>query len=249
MLTAGDAAALAVTINGEEARPLGSAGPGRHGSRHPDQLQGVPGSPVSRPTPLLDFFKRGEVARDVRMQAAEGALAPTAHEQIEILLLLARTATRRSARPPRPRSAGFRSTRSGRSSRGPTSRTASREFFAARGVLAGGAAPSESDDPLIDTAPARSATTPEIPGGTGRRRRPGEHLAADRQDGVLPTAESGGQGLARDARHPHPRPEQDDLGLGVEQPEADRERDRGLRADGQRLGGRAPDHRQPTAAG
>jgi len=40
---------------------------------------------VSRPTPLLDFFKRGEVARDVRMQAAEGALAPTAHEQVEIL--------------------------------------------------------------------------------------------------------------------------------------------------------------------
>jgi len=43
---------------------------------------------VSRPTPLLDFFRRGEVARDVRMQAAEGALAPTAHEQVEILLLL-----------------------------------------------------------------------------------------------------------------------------------------------------------------
>ena len=44
---------------------------------------------MTRPTPLLDFFKRGEVARDVRMQAAEGALAPSAHEQIEILLLLA----------------------------------------------------------------------------------------------------------------------------------------------------------------
>jgi len=40
------------------------------------------------PTPLLDFFKRGEVDRDTRMQAAEGALAPRAHEQLAILVLL-----------------------------------------------------------------------------------------------------------------------------------------------------------------
>ena len=47
---------------------------------------------MSRPTPFLDLFKRGEVTRDVRMQAAEGALAPNAHEQVEILLLLAEDA-------------------------------------------------------------------------------------------------------------------------------------------------------------
>jgi hypothetical protein len=40
------------------------------------------------PTPLLDFFKRGEVERDVRLQAAEGTLAPRAHEQLAILVLL-----------------------------------------------------------------------------------------------------------------------------------------------------------------
>ena len=40
------------------------------------------------PTPLLDFFKRGEVARDVRLTAAQGALAPKAHEQLAILVLL-----------------------------------------------------------------------------------------------------------------------------------------------------------------
>jgi hypothetical protein len=40
------------------------------------------------PTPLLDFFKRGEVDREVRMQAAEGALAPRASEQLAILVLL-----------------------------------------------------------------------------------------------------------------------------------------------------------------
>ena len=40
------------------------------------------------PTPLLDYFKRGEVARDVRMEAAQGALAPRAYEQLAILILL-----------------------------------------------------------------------------------------------------------------------------------------------------------------
>jgi hypothetical protein len=40
------------------------------------------------PTPLLDFFKRGEVERDVRMQAAQGTLAPRASEQLAILVLL-----------------------------------------------------------------------------------------------------------------------------------------------------------------
>lgn len=40
------------------------------------------------PTPLLDFFKRGEVERDVKMQAAQGTLAPRAHEQLAILVLL-----------------------------------------------------------------------------------------------------------------------------------------------------------------
>jgi hypothetical protein len=40
------------------------------------------------PTPLLDFFKRGEVERDVRLQAAQGTLAPRAHEQLAILVHL-----------------------------------------------------------------------------------------------------------------------------------------------------------------
>jgi hypothetical protein len=43
---------------------------------------------VIGPTPLLDFFKRGEVDRDTRMLAAEGGLAPRAAEQLMILVLL-----------------------------------------------------------------------------------------------------------------------------------------------------------------
>lgn len=43
---------------------------------------------MSAPTPLLDFFKRGEVARDVRLLAAQGGIAMRAHEQLAVLVLL-----------------------------------------------------------------------------------------------------------------------------------------------------------------
>jgi hypothetical protein len=43
---------------------------------------------VTGPTPLLDCFRRGEVARDVRLLAAQGELAPRAYEQLAILVLL-----------------------------------------------------------------------------------------------------------------------------------------------------------------
>jgi hypothetical protein len=39
-------------------------------------------------SPLVDLFRRGEAARDVRLLAAQGALAPRAHEQLALLLLL-----------------------------------------------------------------------------------------------------------------------------------------------------------------
>jgi len=39
-------------------------------------------------SPLLDFFKRGEVAKDVRLLAARGTLAPRAYEQVALLAML-----------------------------------------------------------------------------------------------------------------------------------------------------------------
>ena len=39
-------------------------------------------------SPLIDFFHRGEVAHDVRLLAAKGALAPRAQEQLALLVLL-----------------------------------------------------------------------------------------------------------------------------------------------------------------
>ena len=120
---------------------------------------------MTRPTPLLDFFKRGEVARDVRMQAAEGALAPSAHEQIEILLLLTGDGdgeVRQAAEATIGR-IPIDSLRSylARSD----AAAATREFFAKRGVLPGDAKPGEGDEPLIDTSPSAPADAPDIPEG------------------------------------------------------------------------------------
>src|SRR5258708_2130453 len=39
-------------------------------------------------TPLLDFFRRGEVAPDIRLLAGQGTLAPRPHEQLGLLVLL-----------------------------------------------------------------------------------------------------------------------------------------------------------------
>ena len=106
-------------------------------------------------SPLLDFFKRGEVAKDVRLLAATGQFAPRALEQVALLALLSddgdadvRAAAEATLKViPEESLAGFlgRSDVPG----------GLREFFRARGIepLPGADA---ADDPLID-ADAASA--------------------------------------------------------------------------------------------
>jgi hypothetical protein len=103
-------------------------------------------------TPLLDFFRRGEVARDIRLLAAQGALAPRAHEQLALLMLLvgdhdpevSGAAEATLAAIPRASLQGFLA----RSDAG----NELREFFARRGIEPAGA-PAEADIPLVDLAP------------------------------------------------------------------------------------------------
>ena len=100
-------------------------------------------------TPLLDLFRRGEVAPDVRLLAAQGTLAPRAHEQLALLVLLtddtdpqiARAAEITISAIPRDVLSAFL----GRSDVG----AELREFFAARGIEAGDVADVESDRPLV----------------------------------------------------------------------------------------------------
>ena len=106
---------------------------------------------MTGPTPLLDFFRRGEAARDVRLLAAQGALAPRAHEQLAILIHLlddadleVRTSAQQTLnRIPEGSIAAFL----GRSD----VPIGVREFFADRGVFPAEIPAIESDDPLIDT--------------------------------------------------------------------------------------------------
>jgi hypothetical protein len=107
---------------------------------------------MSAPTPLLDFFKRGDVARDVRLLAAQGGLAPRAHEQLAILVLLLEdpdpeireVADATLASIPVAALEAFLA-------RSDVS-IGLREFFADRGVFPAEIPAIEVDEPLIDTS-------------------------------------------------------------------------------------------------
>ncbi|MBI3492031.1 MAG: hypothetical protein HY047_09655 [Acidobacteria bacterium] len=105
------------------------------------------------PTPLLDFFKRGEVARDVRLLAAQGGLAPRAYEQLAILIILLEDPD-----------SEIRTTAEETLNNLPVEALQTflarsdvpigmREFFADRGIFPDEIPAIELDEPLVDTAP------------------------------------------------------------------------------------------------
>jgi hypothetical protein len=106
--------------------------------------------PALRSTPLLDLFKRNEVTREVRVLAAQGALAARAHEQLALLVLLAAdpdaeiaaVAEATLARIPADALSAFLAR-----SETPAEM---RRFFAERGIDAADAAAGPGDAPLID---------------------------------------------------------------------------------------------------
>lgn len=120
-------------------------------------------------SPLIDFFRRGEVASDVRLLAARGALAPRALEQLALLLLLvddpdpivARAAAATIDLLPAPAVASFLARRD--------VPQPMRDFFTARGIAVEDAppAPDAEDAPLLDApaeedAPAEKEADPKI---------------------------------------------------------------------------------------
>ncbi len=101
------------------------------------------------PSPLVEFFKRGEAARDVRLLAAQGGLSVGAHEQLSILVEL--------LRDPDPE---IRQAAEQTLSRIPPSSLSAflarsdvsldlREFFAGRGVLPADVAAQDDTQPLV----------------------------------------------------------------------------------------------------
>lgn len=121
-------------------------------------------------TPLLDFFKRGEVSHDVRLLAAQGVLAPRAHEQLAILTLLVDD-----------RDADVRTTALATIERIPVEALTAylgrsdvpigvREFFADRGVFPAEIPAISAEDPLFDVseddgAPAEDDVPDEVGAG------------------------------------------------------------------------------------
>ena len=132
-------------------------------------------------SPLVDFFRRGEVARDIRLVAARGALAPRALEQLSLLLILsddadpeiARAADETLERLPVAALSAFLARPDV-----PSEMTA---FFAARGVAAGDSPPA-TEDPLIDEEPAG-----EGPGDGKAESQPADLPAAGAET-TTPTA-------------------------------------------------------------
>jgi hypothetical protein len=121
-------------------------------------------------TPLLDMFRRGEVARDIRLLAARGALAPRAHEQLGLLVLLsgdddpdiARAADATLRMIPPGSIAAFL----GRSD----APTELKTFFAARGIEPTPGVATETDAPLVDASPAVEEPPSEEDEGSALQR-------------------------------------------------------------------------------
>jgi len=115
-------------------------------------------------TPLLDFFRRGEVARDIRLLAAQGALAPRAQEQLGLLMLLvgdqdseianAAEATLQ-ALPPQSLSAFLARS---------DVPAEMRNFFEKRGIEAAPAPAPDADAPLVDASPEPESLALELDG-------------------------------------------------------------------------------------
>jgi hypothetical protein len=112
-------------------------------------------------TPLLDFFRRGDVASDIKLLAAQGALAPRAYEQLGLLMLLSSDADPEVARTAETTlSAIPRATLSAFLGRSEVS-SEMRAFFAARGVEPGDPITVEADGPLFDATEVVESKGPE----------------------------------------------------------------------------------------
>jgi hypothetical protein len=129
-------------------------------------------------SPFLDFFRRGEVAKDIRLLAARGALAPRAQEQVALLALLTEDAD-----------AEIRATAEATLAKIPAGTLAAflgrsevseglREFFKGRGIEPASEAAAASDEPLVDAAPESVSASP--PPDTAAEQDPERQGAAQR---------------------------------------------------------------------
>jgi hypothetical protein len=127
-------------------------------------------------SPVIDFFRRGDTARDVRLLAAQGALSTAAHEQLALLVMLSDDADSQIAATAQAtiESLPERALRAFLARADVPAEI--RKFFADRGVTPAEVAAPEAADPLIevpdeeDEQPAQA----EAEGDQARRSEGGE---------------------------------------------------------------------------
>jgi hypothetical protein len=121
-------------------------------------------------TPMLDFFRRGDVARDVKVLAAQGGIAPRPLEQLGILMLLTSdgdaeirdTAEQTLQSLPARLIADFIAR-----SDVPTEL---REFFVRRGIAPSSTPAADTDAPLVDTDP-QAVTVEDLDGNNAEEKQ------------------------------------------------------------------------------
>ena len=120
-------------------------------------------------TPLLDVFRRGEAPVDLRLLAAQGVLAPRAHEQMELLILLVKDADPGVAAAAEATLQSIPAeTLSAFLARSDVPADVA-AFFEARGVSRAATAAPDGDAPLVDTAPEPQTQENEDPKSTLQR--------------------------------------------------------------------------------
>jgi hypothetical protein len=103
-------------------------------------------------SPLVDRFRRGDVARDIRLMAAEGALVPRAEEQLALLVLLSDDADADVAHCANATLDALPAAALEAFLARPDVPVPMREFFMFRGVRAGAEPPTRAAEPPIPAA-------------------------------------------------------------------------------------------------
>lgn len=128
---------------------------------------------IGHRTPLVDAFRRGDVARDVRLSAARGALAPRASEQLALLVLLCRDDDHEVAGAARATLGRIAPERLRATAQAPDTPSDIREFLQATGLLgSGGTGTSPDDHPLYED---ESEPLPDIALDEGQSAEPPAH--------------------------------------------------------------------------
>ena len=102
-------------------------------------------------TPLLDLFRRGEVARDVRLLAAQGVVAPRPLEQLGILRILSSDADAEIRETAQATLASLPNDLVATVMARPDAPIELREFFIKRGIAPAATPAPDVEQPLLET--------------------------------------------------------------------------------------------------